>query len=370
MVKKLIHKVASNHLARSAGKALFRCFPGLAAQYCIQQECKPLRAEAQRFFAQPGLTLPEGASREDYFNALRVHGVSVSEYLHQYKFYDKTEQERSKFISRAHARGVSLRLRMMFPDYDNIALLRDKERFLAHYEALGYCRRRWLYCPQATYEEFARLVSSTDCILKDHDSSLGISIMKLAKQQDGAELKALFDKCVAHKTLVEEFIQGSEALQAFHPSSLNTVRVYTIAHGNKARPFGAFLRMGMGDMIIDNAHAGGLFAQINIDTGIIESEGITTEGMRVNIHPDSNLPIKGFTIPHWEEIIEFCLSAARQTKNVITGWDVVETIDGHLEFIEANSRPDFDVLQSPLVIGVKGKLLDMLHDVTGRKITV
>jgi len=370
MVKKLIHKAVTSPLTRKAGMAVFRCFPDLAAQYCIKQECRPLQAEAQQYFAQPGLSLPQGASREDYFDALKVHGVSLSEYLHQYKFYDKPQEERSKFISRAHARGLSLKLRMMYPDYDNIGLLRDKEVFLAQYAPLGYCHRRWLYAPDATFDDFVRLVTSTDCMLKAHDSSLGIGIDKLDKQQDGHELKTLFDKCVSNKTLIEEFIQGSKALQAFHPSSLNTIRIATIAYGGKAMPFGAFVRMGMGDMVIDNAHAGGLFAQINIETGIIESEGITTNGMRVLVHPDSNLPIKGFQIPHWNEIVEFCLSAARRTSNIMSGWDVVETIDGQMEIIEANSRPDFDLLQSPLQIGVKHKLFDTLSQLTGRKITV
>lgn len=370
MVKKLITNLVSNSVARSAGMAVFRCFPDLAARYCIHQECKPLRAEAEKFFAQQDLTLPEGASREDYFHALKVHGVSLSEYFHQYEFYKKNEEERSEFISRAHMRGLALKLRMMFPEYDNIGLLRDKERFFAHYTPLGFCHRRWLYAPNATYEEFAQLVSSIDCVMKPHDTSLGAGIVKLNKPQDEPELRALYEKGVAEKAIVEEFIQGSDAVQAFHPSSLNTIRFDTIAFGGKAVAFGAFVRMGMGDMIIDNAHSGGIFAQINIKTGIIESEGITVDGLRVNVHPDSHKSIKGFQMPHWDKIVEFCLSAARQTKNIRTGWDVVETHDGQLEMIEANSRPDIDVLQSPLQIGIKRKVLDTLTELTGRKITI
>ena len=370
MIKQLIKKAATCGPVRKAGLTVFRCFPDLAARYCIRQECKPLRAEAEKFFAQPDLSLPEGASREDYFDALKKHGVSLSEYFHQYEFYNKNEEERSEFISRAHMRGLALKLRMMFLDYDNIGLLRDKERFFAHYSPLGFCHRKWLYAPNATYEEFVQLVSSTNCVMKPHDTSLGAGIVKLNKTQDGPELRALYDKCVAQKALIEEFIQGSEAIQAFHPSSLNTIRFDTIAFGGKAVAFGAFVRMGMGDMIIDNAHSGGIFAQINIKTGIIESEGITVDGMRVNVHPDSQKTIMGFQMPHWDEIVEFCLSAARQTKNIRTGWDVVETIDGQLEMIEANSRPDIDVLQSPLQIGIKRKVLDTLTELTGRKITI
>ena len=346
----------------------FEKFPNLGAQYRLRNELADIKKQADEFFAQDN-ALPEGASREDYYQAMNKHAVSISEYLHQYEFYRLSEDERDEYISRATMRALALKLRMMFPD-DTQGLSRFKEKFLARYSKLGFCKRQWLYTPGCTYEQFAALLSSTDCIIKPHDGSLGFGVKRVPQLTDPQRLRELYDKCVKKEMMLEEYVRGCDEIQAFHPSSLNTIRFVTVAFRGRAVPFGAFLRMGVGDMIIDNAHAGGLFAQINIKTGIIESEGITTEGLRVEKHPDTGIQIKGYQIPRWDEIVEFCLSAARQTRNIISGWDVIISDKGNLEFIEVNNRPDFDVMQSPLKIGVKGKILDILEDLIGRRISL
>lgn len=358
-----------NDMKYNLARSVFRLFPQFAARYSLRKEYRITRDEAVKSL-DAGPALPDGATREDYFKALESNTVSLSEYLHQYQFYNKTQQERDTFISRAQNRALSFKLRMMYPDYDNLLLFMNKEVFLERYSRLGFCHRQWLYAPQATLEQFTRLVCSTSCIIKPHDGSLGRNISKLERQQPGTDLKTLYDDCVARRCMVEECLVGCDEIQAFHPSSLNSIRFVTVAYGGRAVPFGAFVRMGIGDMIIDNAHAGGLYAQINIDTGLIESDGITTDGARCAEHPDTKIKIKGFQMPRWSEVVDFCTDAARQTPNIITGWDVVITRDGQLEFVEANQRPDFDVMQSPLQIGVKKKLLDTLSDLTGRRITI
>ena len=40
-------------------------------------------------------------SFDDYKNALDKHWVTYNEYAYQYEFYNKTEEEREKFVSRA-----------------------------------------------------------------------------------------------------------------------------------------------------------------------------------------------------------------------------------------------------------------------------
>lgn len=362
-------KIVRRNIVRPvAYGVVFRLYPDLAARYLLRKELAAIRKEADKFFAS-GAPLPEGASREDFYQAMNKHYVSISEYLHQYEFYRLTEEERDEFISRSLMRAVSCKLRMKYPnDFHGLPLQKDK--FLARFTALGFCKRRWLYTPQCTYEQFADLLSSTECVIKPHDGSLGFGVKKVPAQTDPVQIKSLYDKCVQGSMIIEECLHGCDAIQAFHPQSLNTIRFVTVAFRGKAFPFGAFLRMGIGDMIIDNAHAGGLFAQINMETGVIESEGITTEGLRVERHPDTNMLIKGTQIPRWNEVVDFCVSAARQTKNTVSGWDVIITDKGTLEFIEANNRPDFDVMQSPLKIGVKRKVLDMLSEVVGKEMKI
>lgn len=368
MIKKAINKVIYNDSIRSIGTRVFRCFPGLAADYCKRQEGKLCLAEALQHF-QDGVTWPEGASKEDYLKALDNHQVSLSEYLHQFEFYKMTEPERDEFITRSEMRALSLKLRMMFPEYDHIEMLRFKEKFLARYSELGFVHRRWLYMPEATYEQFADLLSSTDCIAKPHDGSLGDDVEKVDKQE-GPQVREIYDRLVRRKMVVEEYLHGCEELQAFHPSSLNTIRFITIGYNGKTMPFGALVRMGIGNMIVDNTHAGGIFAHVNVKTGEIISEAITTDGMRVANHPDTNIPLVGFQIPRWNDVSDFCLQAASHTKNIITGWDVVIRDDGLIEFVEANHRPDIQTMQSWDKVGSKREILKILSDITGKRITI
>ena len=164
---------------------------------------------------------------------------------------------------------------------------------------------------------------------------------------------------------IEECIESCKELKDFHPESLNTIRIVTVSNKKKAEVFGSFFRMGVGNSVVDNAHAGGIFAQINIHTGIIESDGINTNGERFLYHPDSKLKIEGFTIPKWDLICNTCCQAAVLTGNVFTGWDVVINSQGKVEFIEGNDISDVDVLQLPLHIGIKKRLFALIKEYSG-----
>ena len=354
-------------VVRPLGKQLFLLCPELAAHYRLRKELKAIRKEADEFFEQ-GTPLPQGASREDFYQAMNKHWVSISEYMYQYEFYKLSEPERDKFISRAHMRALAYKLRMKYP-HDSDGLTRFKERYLEHFTKLGMIHRRWLYVPDSTYEQFADLISSVDCIVKPADGSLGIGVEKLPKQDDPVKIKALYEKYSQGTMWLEECVKGCEELQVFHPQSLNTIRFVTMSFRGKAMAFGAIFRIGVGDMIIDNVHAGGFCTQVDIETGVVESDGATVAGVRVVRHPDTGLLIKGTQIPHWDDIVESCLRVARQTNNIITGWDVVVTDKGEVELIEVNNRPDFDGgMQAPLKKGVKRKVYDTLSDLIGKEI--
>ncbi len=368
MEKMNIKRSVRNGLLRPLGTMVFRLFPSLGASFRKHKEETAFRREAEQYFAQ-GKPLPAGASREGFYQANKQYSVSLSEYLYQYEFYKLTDQERAEFISRAQMRALAYKLRMKYPK-ESYGLPRFKEQYLGRFTELGLIHRRWLYVPECSYEEFASLLGSMDCIIKPADGSLGLGVKKILRQDDPEQIRALYETCRQGNMLLEECARGCDELQAFHPQSLNTIRFVTMAFEGRAVAFGSFFRMGVGDMVIDNAHAGGLYAQINLETGVIESDGITTEGLRVSRHPDTGLTIKGTPIPHWGELVDACVNAARQTRNIITGWDVIVTHDGRIELIEVNNRPDFDLMQSPLRTGVKRKVLDMLSALIGQPVSI
>lgn len=298
-------------------------------------------------------------SLEDYSCAMRKHLVSYSEYMHQFEFWKLDENERNEYVSR-------LKMEMFYRLYLPAGikhLFWDKSEFLSRYGNLIH--RDWLDMSHAGYNDFHNLVTSYDSIVKPANNCCGYGIYKLPKQED-TDLRDLFSKVRNEKALVEQCIEGCDGLQCFHPQSLNTLRVVTMVIDGKHSVFHSFLRMGAGNSVVDNAHAGGLFAQVDVETGIIESDGITVNGDHYTKHPDSGITIKGYQIPRWDEIRQYAESASSQIPGLfIVGWDITIMKDGQIEIIEGNHGPDWDVMQSPLKKGyrqmIEKAVMDYYH---------
>lgn len=296
---------------------------------------------------------------EDYKQALEKHWVTYREYAYQYEFYNKNEEERNEYVSR-------LRMAYFYRRYtpgSAKAVFRNKTRFLQTYKK--YIHRQWLYAPEASFEDFQQLVSNYDCIIKPCDGKLGKGIFKTFKDADHKDDRKLYDTCVKNRMLVEQCIVACEELKAFHPQSLNTLRVVTIANKEKACVFSGVFRTGVGESVVDNSHQGGVSAQINVEKGVIETDGANTSGQRFVSHPDSGIMFKGYQIPNWNLIVETCCEAAKLSRNPITGWDVVLNNYGEVEFIEANYGPDMDMMQTRYKAGAKKKIYSLIKEYCG-----
>ena len=298
-------------------------------------------------------------SLDDYKKALNKHWVSYNEYAYQYEFYKKTEEERDEYVSR-------LKMSYYYWRYAPGAaksVFRNKTKFLNTFKK--YIHRKWLYAPENTFEEFSKLVSEYDCIIKPCDGKLGKGIFKTYKDSDHSDDMKLYETCVRDRMLVEQCIESCEELKAFHPQSLNTIRVVTIANKEKACVFSGVFRTGVGDSVVDNSHKGGVSAQINVNDGVIETDGANTNGERFICHPDSGISFKGFKIPKWNVIVETVCEAAKLTANPITGWDVVLNNNGDVEFVEANYGPDMDMMQTRYNTGAKKKIFGLIKEYQG-----
>ncbi|MBR4952417.1 MAG: hypothetical protein IKY56_05425 [Alistipes sp.] len=324
-------------------------------------EQKIRNSETQRFLAEvvppSNIELLGNKSFDmlvlDYKKALKKHRVTWSEYFYQYEYWKLSEEKRNSFVSRSNMQKLYRTL-----VHENVReLMHNKEKFLQTFNS--YIYRRWICLSEgdtSKKENLRNLLELGDCIIKPISGSLGSGIRKIS-MKDIEDIDILYKELCKEKVLVEECLKATDEIQSFNPDSLNTIRVVTISKKPKATVFGAFIRMGRKGAVVDNAHAGGIFAQINVETGIIESCGITTDGKRYEAHPDTQKQILGFKIPQWEEIKKSCLKAALSVDNLyFAGWDICIRTDGKIEFIEGNHAPDFDVMQSPLKIGVKEKL--------------
>jgi len=95
------------------------------------------------------------------------------------------------------------------------------------------------------------------------------------------------------------------------------------------------------------------FAGLDVETGIVTTQGADLLEHRFLRHPTTGLTIPGFQVPQWEAVRETVESAVKLTPNaVIVGWDVAITTDGPV-LIEGNAYPSVQIMQTAGMEGLK-----------------
>lgn len=300
---------------------------------------------------------PENSRLEiftDYLYCVIKYRITYSEYFEQYRFYLLDKKERSEFITLAQAHLIQRDLNKGVRD-----LFWYKDRFLQRFAA--FVKRDWINLNRITADDFVQFCQKhPKFILKPVAESRGKGI-RFISIDDINDIADLYNKYASKNYIAEELVTACSEIAAFNPESLNTIRVVTFWNGKKFNLIGSFFRMGVKGSHIDNAHAGGVFARIDVKTGEIDTEGITTSGDRFMDHPTSGQQIYGFRIPCWEDIIDTCRQAARSIPEAkIVGWDIAIRKDYTIVIIEGNHMPDFDVMQSPARQGVKKQFLEIV----------
>lgn len=313
--------------------------------------------EARFFFATER---PEHGSYKDYKKAYWKHRVSIAEYMNSYEFWHLNEAKRDEFISTNEMRVIYRKL----GNHDVRDVFHDKVGFLKAFSS--FVHRWWAKANTLSFEELKTKAMTFDIIAKPVDGTRGEGIFKIIGKEV-EDWQRLYDRLQSEDYLLEQCIVACDELAAFHPASLNTIRVVTISNGECCEVFGALLRMGAHGSVIDNTHAGGVYAPINIETGTIDIPAIDANNNHYDVHPDTGKQIKGFHIPNWERIVSACKEASQTIPNIhFAGWDLCVNQAGQVEIIEGNHAPDFDGgMQAPLKIGVKKKLQKTVIDVMG-----
>ena len=115
---------------------------------------------------------------------------------------------------------------------------------------------------------------------------------------------------------------------------------------------------------VDNAHAGGMVAEVNLDDGRLgpaSDLGMDARLGWVDRHPGSGGRIAGRLVPQWEEMKRLAKHAHRAFgERIVIGWDIAPTPDGPI-VVEGNSGPDFDLMQRAARRGfASSRLADLL----------
>lgn len=287
--------------------------------------------------------------------------VSMSEYI-IFGFYGLNKEEQKKFLTDTEAT-----LLMRPYNAESEPYLKDKVCFLENFSE--YISRSWIYLPDTDYEHFEDFVYKNGAVaLKPCFSSWGIGFRKITAQElETVEDKpAFFAELQEKEYLAEQFIQSDPSLARFHPESLNTLRVITFRNGARFQVFGCGLRVGNNGLHVDNAHGGGIFCEIDPDTGVIMTDGLDEHGNYYERHPMTGVKFCGTQIPYWEQIIDLCRRASLTLPCLrVVGWDIAVLPGGKLELIEGNHNPGMNIVQAPAKRGVYNKFAAMLLDFYG-----
>ena len=156
--------------------------------------------------------------------------------------------------------------------------------------------------------------------------------------------------------LIEEFLHQHKEMSHYSLQAVNTIRVVTVMtkknfkgiEKNQVHFLYAGFRMASGEKYVDNLHNGGIIADIDLETGMVKTDGQDFSNHVFVRHPDTGYPIKGFHIPFFEEMKEMIKKAGSDFEALL-GWDVAITESGPV-IIELNSSPGAVILQIPYVM--------------------
>ncbi len=171
-------------------------------------------------------------------------------------------------------------------------------------------------------------------------------------------LRRLVARSRREPLIVQGRLRAHPDLLELTAGALPTVRVLTCLN-TKHQPevMAAMVRTSFGsNMTVDNLHAGGIGALIDLKTGKLSRASNLGFDARLgwfSAHPDTGVAIEGSVVPCWDAVKALAIDAHRQFDDrVVIGWDIAVLDDGPI-LIEGNGNPDLDILQRFMRIGLR-----------------
>ena len=264
-----------------------------------------------------------------------------------FQFQSRTELQKQEYLS-------VIELKQIFKSKDNNIFPDNKyERYELFSAFFG---RKIIHILFNNTEE-------EDVIYKDFCSENAIFMAKTIRGTKGKgihrisateapDLASLYE-IIGGECILEELIIQGEELAKFHPSSVNTIRFVTgMNRRGEFEYLYALLRVGKGGSIVDNVGSGGLVAMIDIETGVVSTDGLYG-GRYFECHPDTGIRFKGEQIPLWSELKELAYKMHTSLPNQrLIGFDFAWTTQGW-DVVEVNPSPAFASYQILMGEGIR-----------------
>lgn len=287
--------------------------------------------------------------------SLHRYGVSFEEYF-IYRFYDLNKYGRRKFNS--------LKMQYGYCEQFNTSSIGDicEDKYATYCLFKEFYKRKLIIVDsididcskiESFIQECKKMFFKP---LRGH-SGQGVKMLQ-AHNITRDTLNGLYEKFGPY--ILEELINQGKEMSELHPSSINTVRCATVKTSKGCEIFGCALRMGKGGSSVDNAGAGGLYATVDFNYGIVVSKAIDNIGNEYLSHPDTKVIIPGFKLPDWnnaKQMVEELASIIPEAG--LIAWDLAYDEKGWC-LVEANDIGEQYLFQGPIGRGIKPKLLSLL----------
>lgn len=273
--------------------------------------------------------------------ARQISGAEYKDYV-AYRFWELPDDVQKTYFTKGDANALRKKYNT---NPDHIRFFMNKNEFNETFEA--FLGRPWAHTPQLTLDSFKeKFASEPRIIYKPLSDSCGHGVTVFDLTAD--TLESVYETLAALPAgVVEGYVIQHPEMAKYSRKSVNTVRLVSVRAFGKVNVLYAAFRMGGGDAVVDNFHAGGVLALIDVQTGKLVTEAIDLAGNFYANHPVTGEEIVGFQIPYWNEIVNMIEKAGTVVEGVgYVGWDIAVTENGPI-LIEGNTAPAPNVLQTP-----------------------
>lgn len=269
----------------------------------------------------------------DNVKSYLLYGITPDEYF-LYDFRNKSDKERAEILSRKRRDDIVCR-KLGYDTREYFNQLKDKWTFYTL--AAPFFKRDVVRVQEESdwpaVEDFCSRHSRFIAKPRLASSGIGVHIVDLQQNEWGG-VRGLFDHYVnldKGKWMFEEFIIQDESMAAWHPSSVNTIRVPSFKTKNGFKVLLPLFRTGKNGNLVDNCHNdGGLMSVPDAETGVLVSDGYDIYTNVVEVHPNSGMKFKGWQVPKWDELLKTTMELHKSMppKHKYIGFDFALTPKG------------------------------------------
>lgn len=281
----------------------------------------------------------------------RTRRFTPEEYL-AFRLYEKTRKEKWSFIS--YVERIFLAVRYNASPSTVLLTRKDKEHAAFH----AFYKRDVTILTGDDFDAFCRFTEKHPVLFAKPilgSGGRGIRRLQITDPETAAAYFCLLAAENPNGFILEEPIRQHPEIAKYHPASVNTLRVITLQeHGNVAI-LTALLRIGHGDMVVDNISAGGYFCQIDPDTGCVNAV-YDDKKQRIADPAAVGAPAEGTQIPCFSELLPFLTETCAVVPDLHwIGWDLALTENGWC-MVEGNSACQLVGAQTGRQTGMKTQL--------------